>query len=107
MKGLWRSIGMIPCRFCDRDRGPAARGLKQVGKTRTSGALFIRRYRCQDCGAATIVTGDVHDFQSVSERWFPPGSPEATILCCGRVRLSLIPAVLSRLARTARPQQPN
>jgi ribosomal protein S27E len=99
---------MIPRNFCNK-MSASSRGLKQVGRTRTAGTLFVRRYRCQDCGAATIVSGDLHDLQSVSERWFPPGSPEAAVLCCGcgRIRLSLIPIVLSRLATTPGPRQVN
>jgi alkylated DNA repair dioxygenase AlkB len=72
---------MIPCKFC----GPpvaanaALRGLKQVGKTRTSGTRFERRYRCQDCGAICIMRGDLAQMSGTELRtedeWLrPPGA---------------------------------
>ena len=51
-----------------------ARGLKQVGKTRNHGALFARRYRCQDCGAAMILSGNLVHEASITEQWFAPGA---------------------------------
>lgn len=96
---------MIPCKFCKEC--PSSRGLKQIGKTRTAGTLFARRYRCQDCGAASILSGDVRAFETIRELWFPPGSPEAAILCQSRIRFSLLPPLLGRMARMSGPQQVN
>lgn len=52
---------MIPCKFClPREASNAhLKGLKQVGKTRTSGTRFERRYRCLDCGGGCIMRGDL------------------------------------------------
>jgi hypothetical protein len=76
---------MMPCKYCEMDL--AARGLKQVGKTRYVGTLFVRRYRCQDCSAAMIWSGDLGDKTSLEERWFPPGTFAVPARERGRIRL--------------------
>lgn len=55
---------MIPCKHCGPSAGAHAllKGLKQIGKTRTSGTRFERRYRCQDCGATCTMRGDLTSF---------------------------------------------
>jgi hypothetical protein len=63
---------MMPCRFCVEL--PQSLGLKQVGKTRNHDYVFVRRYRCQDCGAAMILSGDLRSQDSINETWFPPGT---------------------------------
>ena len=63
---------MMPCKFCKET--PPARGLKQVGRTRTKGTFFVRRYRCKDCGAAMILRGNLLQEESIGETWFPPGT---------------------------------
>lgn len=77
---------MIPCSYCQSAAG--ARGLKRVGKTRYTGPLFARRYRCQDCNAAMIWSGDLRDETSSDERWFPPGTFNVPARERGRVRLA-------------------
>jgi hypothetical protein len=40
-----------------------------------------------------IVSGDLRDIESINERWFAPGSPQAVAMQQGRVRLGLIPVI--------------
>ncbi|MBN2559517.1 MAG: hypothetical protein JXQ75_01115 [Phycisphaerae bacterium] len=63
---------MMPCKFCTESL--TSRGLKQVGKTRTAGTHFARRYQCQDCDAAMVLSGDLRNLDSIKERWFAPGT---------------------------------
>jgi hypothetical protein len=84
---------MMPCKFCNVS--PDARGLKQVGKTRNIGTQFARRYRCQDCNAAMIWSGDLLDEVSFSERWFPPGTFHVPARERGRIRLRPNPSDLA------------
>jgi hypothetical protein len=67
---------MMPCKFCGE--ALPARGLKQVGKTATKGIYFLRRYRCQDCGAAMVFHGNLLQQSSLVENWFPPGTVNVT-----------------------------
>jgi transcription elongation factor Elf1 len=52
---------MVPCKFCGPvdERGRVRRGVRQVGKTKYQGNRYRRRYRCLDCGAVVVVTGEV------------------------------------------------
>ncbi len=52
---------MMPCKFCGQvdHLGRDRRGIRQFGKTKSSGVRFVRRYRCLDCGAVCMMTGDV------------------------------------------------
>lgn len=52
---------MIPCKYCGPPVGANATltGLKQIGKTRSTGTRFERRYRCRDCGATCVMRGDL------------------------------------------------
>ena len=63
---------MMPCKFCGE--ALPARGLKQVGKTKTRWIFFLRRYRCQDCGAVMLFHGNLLEEKSLVETWFPPGT---------------------------------
>lgn len=60
---------MMPCKLCTKydvagiptaeaNGGRAPRGLKQIGSTKRDGAAFVRRYKCQDCGALWQTAGD-------------------------------------------------
>jgi hypothetical protein len=62
---------MMPCKLCSRllSAGTGERGLKQVGKTKYVGQSYARRYRCQDCSAEVVVTGEVSETREV---WAPP-----------------------------------
>jgi len=80
---------MIPCKYCQTSAD--ARGLKQVGKTRYVGTLFARRYRCRDCHATMIWSGDLSDEASSDERWFPPGTFFVPARERGRIRLRPTP----------------
>jgi hypothetical protein len=83
---------MMPCKFCKET--PPARGLKQVGRTRTKGTFFVRRYRCQDCGAAMILRGNLLQEESIGETWFPPGTVVVTVRPTKRISF---PSWASRL----------
>ena len=80
---------MIPCKFCKKRL--SARGLKQVGKTRYVGSQFARRYRCRDCGAAMIWSGDLLDQGTLGERWFLPGTFRVPARERGLIRLKRNP----------------
>ena len=61
---------MMPCKFCGVD--PSKKGIKQVGKTETEGASFVRQYLCQDCGATMRMTGNLSDASAPTEDWATP-----------------------------------
>ena len=82
---------MMPCRFCKM--GSSSRGLKQVGKTRNHGTLFTRRYRCQDCGAALILSRNLAHEASTTEQWFPPGAFKPKARDRRKIRLRLRPRI--------------
>jgi hypothetical protein len=82
---------MMPCKFCRI--GSSSRGLEQIGKTRNHGTLFARRYRCQDCGAAMILSGNLAREASITEQWFPPGALKAKALERRKIRLRLRPRI--------------
>lgn len=69
---------MMPCRYCGPPVGAKAalKGLKQIGKTRTEGTRFERRYRCEDCGATCIMRGDLAVMTGTTpqtnDEWSPP-----------------------------------
>ena len=67
---------MMPCKLCSCIHGSHARGLKQVGKTRYAGPRFVRKYRCQDCGATLVCSGDLHD--APTDVWIAPDSSPLT-----------------------------
>lgn len=84
---------MMPCKLCFRIHGSRALGLKQVGKTRYTGTAFVRKYRCEDCGATLISSGELHD--SPTDVWIAPDSAPA------RTRSSDRTATTSQAARRA------
>ena len=63
---------MIPCKFCmpGRRAGVVLKGLKQVGKTKYDGPRYVRRYRCQDCGATCTLRGELGP--SSNDEWSQP-----------------------------------
>jgi len=61
---------MTPCSFCGTN--PGKNGIKQVGRTHTAGTRFLRRSRCQDCGATMSFTGDLLDPTGMKEEWDTP-----------------------------------
>jgi len=61
---------MMPCKLC-WPRGTI--GLKQVGKTKHTGTVFARVYRCRDCGGTMKLVGDpTVPFEKPVEEWTPP-----------------------------------
>jgi hypothetical protein len=93
---------MIPCKLCTRSQ--TSRGLKQVGKTRTVGTHFTRRYRCQDCDAAMVLSGDLRSIDSMSKRWFVPGA--FWFSTRGRGRVEPVPPPAGRIVSALRSSAP-
>ena len=64
---------MMPCKSCGclTANGEFRPGIKQVGRTQRDGSRFRRTYRCQDCGALPVMTGDTQT-RLVEDRWIEP-----------------------------------
>lgn len=62
---------MMPCKFCGMT-DPKSPGIKQVGKTENDGTFFLRGYRCQECGAAMLLSGPINSPNAIKEEWSPP-----------------------------------
>jgi hypothetical protein len=64
---------MMPCKFCGPfDSAGAPRlGIKQVGKTETVGTYFLRTYKCKECSATLLMTGNTAS-RVAAEKWVRP-----------------------------------
>ena len=64
---------MMPCKFCGEstDKGDRRVGMRQVGKTKRIGPEYQRVYRCRECRATMVMTGD--DRTGIfADQWTPP-----------------------------------